>query len=37
MGGSDSQFEHGHMVVKLDKNFYMAGDEVTGTVYMDLS
>lgn len=39
MGSSTSKmkFEHGHLYLKLDKEYFVAGETVTGTVYIDLT
>jgi hypothetical protein len=36
MGNHVPKFEHGHIYIQSDKPFYYSGDQVNGTIYLDL-
>jgi hypothetical protein len=39
MGGSDSksQYPQGHIVMQLDKNFNLSGEDATGNIFIELT
>jgi hypothetical protein len=37
MGSGDSKFEHGHIILQLDKDFYLSGHDVTGSIHINLT